>query len=295
MKNLAYQRWARAFSTIELLVVVAIILFLAATGVISYLSFKSQTELSVWANNIVESVALAKNKTLQAEYGEQHGVHFETDRFVLFRGSAYNVASASNIIYILPDSLEIATISLNMATADVVFKKIIGQTDNYGSIVLQQKAGDNNSIAIHIESSGSARVDVAPLTPTSSRVEDSRHVNVSFGQSVQSATSLLLEFPGYTADNVTVDFQAGLNPGKTVFSWENNAILVGGATQSIKIHTRLIDLTSAEFSIHRDRRYNARALNIYIDNPGSQQLIQYSAAGVVTKGTSLYAGDPELQ
>jgi hypothetical protein len=277
------------------MVVVAIMLLLGTIGIVNYVSFRSQSELSVWANNIVETVSLAKNKTLQAEYGEQHGVHFETDKFVLFRGIAYVAASTSNVIYALPGSLEIASISLNAATSDVVFKKVTGQTDNYGAIVLRQKAGNNNSIEIHVDRSGSAGVDIAPLASTSTRIEDSRHVHVAFGQNIQSATSLLLEFPGYATNNVTVGFQTYLNPGKTVFSWEDNAILVGGATQSIKIHTHLIDLTGAEFSIHRDGRYNSRAVNIYINNPGAQQLIQYSAAGAVTNGTSPYAGDPEYQ
>ena len=290
-----YQRWRRGFSSVELMVVVAIILFLGTIGLVNYVSFRNQSELSVWANNVVETASLAKNKTLQAEYGEQHGIHFEADKFVLFRGLVYSAASASNVIYTLPTSLEIASISLNAATSDVVFKKVTGRSDNYGSVVLRQNTGDNNSITINIDSSGSVGVDIARQDPTSSRIEDSRHAHVVFGQNVQSATSLLLEFPGYTANNVTVDFQTYLNPGKTAFFWENNAIVVGGTTQSVKIHTHLIDLTGAEFSMHRDRRYNTRAMNISINNPGAQQLIQYSAAGDVTKGTSLYAGDPELQ
>ena len=46
------------------------------------------------------------------------------------------------------------------------------------------------------------------------------------------------------------------------------------------------------FCIHRDRRYNSKALDISLDG---QNLINYTAAGVTSQGTSFWAGAPDLQ
>jgi hypothetical protein len=61
--------------------------------------------------------------------------------------------------------------------------------------------------------------------------------------------------------------------------------------QTLKIQTHQLNggagLNETKFSIHRDRRFNDRALSISL-NADIGTLIQYDAAGVITPGTSAY-------
>jgi len=69
--------------------------------------------------------------------------------------------------------------------------------------------------------------------------------------------------------------------------------------QKIKIHTHKLNAAGFEtqFSIHRDRRFNTKAVDIEIsgDLPSPNKIIQYDAAGVTTPGDSLYVFSPVQQ
>jgi hypothetical protein len=124
---------------------------------------------------------------------------------------------------------------------------------------------------------------------------DSRHVHFNYNANAQDALTLHLIFPDYPADNYDIDFQANLNPDRTEFFWEGT-VLVGPTgqktEQKLKIHTHSLSSSAAQFCIHRDRRFNDKALRIDLDN---ENLINYSAGGEVTQGTSAYVSEPELQ
>ena len=78
--------------------------------------------------------------------------------------------------------------------------------------------------------------------------------------------------------------------------WEGE-IDVGGETQKLKIHTHRLNAPDTQFCIHRDRRYNNKALNIDISGDGgvTPNLIGYNSEGQTTKGSSIFVSEPEWQ
>ena len=89
----------------------------------------------------------------------------------------------------------------------------------------------------------------------------------------------------------TIDYQSYLNADKTEFNWEE-ILIVGGINQKLKIHSHELSDTQTLFCIHRDRRYNTKALNISLDG---QNLINYNVDGGVSQGSSFWVDSPSLQ
>jgi hypothetical protein len=264
-------------------------MLMAAAGFAVFYTFKKNSELSVWSNNLIEVLNIAKQKTMQSEGASSYGIHFNDDSFVLFSGLGFDEASVSNQIYLLPTSLEIASISLSNASPDVVFSRITGRAENYGTVVMRQKSDSSISAVVHIDQSGNAGVGVLELAPSSSRITDSRHVQFTYDQNVNTATTMLLYFPDSPPASSSIDFQSNLNGGE--FSWSGTTT-VNGSPQILKIMTHGVSLTTATFSVHRDRRYNNKPLQIILDG---QNLINYTAAGVETKGSSIWVQNPIRQ
>jgi len=79
-----------------------------------------------------------------------------------------------------------------------------------------------------------------------------------------------------------------------VADWEGE-FNVGGQIQKLKINIHRLNQPDSQFSIHRDRRYNSRALKIKLSGDGSGNFIEYSADGLNTISASIYASNIEWQ
>ncbi len=88
-----------------------------------------------------------------------------------------------------------------------------------------------------------------------------------------------------------INFQTYLNTAQTEFSWEGT-VTVGSETQKIKVHTHSLTNNAALFCIHRDGRDNTKAVSINLDG---QNLVNYTAAGTVTSGSSAWSGSAQTQ
>lgn len=276
------------FTLIELLVVVAILAILASFLFSGLIIFHRRSLIDATGQEIINTLRLAQNKTLSSEGASSFGVHFATWRFVLFKGSVYNPSASDNEIHDLLAGMEISQIGLG-GGSDVVFERLTGNAEQDGFIRAELIQDSTKNTIIYIDSSG-AISSLSSSASDTNRLKDTRHVHVLYSQSTKNATTLTLTFPN---DGViqNISYQGGLNPGKTQFNW-SGTISVAGADQKITIHSHALTDSATLFCLHRDRRDNSKALNISLD---SQNLINYTATGITTKGTSLWAGNPEIQ
>ena len=127
------------FSIIEILIVVAVLGLLAVVGIRVLSNFKNTTNLSTSIENGVSSLVDARSKTLSSKNGNQHGVHFESGKLTFFVGTTYSASDPENEEVLLPSVVEISTISLNGGGSDIIFKKLTGDTDQYGSVTFRIK------------------------------------------------------------------------------------------------------------------------------------------------------------
>lgn len=294
------QRRICGFTLVEILVIIGIMLILMGLAIPSYRFFQKESDLTNSAEEIISTLRLAQNKTLASEGASQFGVYFNQSttphQYTLFKGENYGVRDESfDKIHKLSSFLEISEINLVGGASEVVFDRVFGTTLQSGYLSIRLRDSPAKTKSIYIENFG--RIELGSSTPPSDteRIKDSRHVHFTYSQNAKDAITLHLVFPDYPADNFDIAFQTYLNLGKTEFYWEGK-VLVGPSgnktEQNLIIQTHSLELTYAQFSVHRDRRYNDKALEITLDD---QNLINYTVQGNTAKGSSIHVSEPEWQ
>lgn len=147
-------------SLIEMLVVIAIGAILVTAVIISFSSFRNNKIVDVSADQILSVLNEARVKTVSSEDYSRFGVRLEAARAVFFKGDVFTEPnpSNSNIETPLSPLVEISDISLNGGGADIVFQKLTGKTNNYGSLRVRLKSDNNKYKTISIKSTGLANI-----------------------------------------------------------------------------------------------------------------------------------------
>ena len=305
LRVMGYVLREKAFTLIEILVVIAVITILVAVIVGVYSSFRSKIDLDTNSQMILNTLRLAQSKTLASEGASNYGVHFEQEKCVLFKGNVYNPVAPDNRFYDFSSRLEIPVasgINLNGGGNEVIFDRITGNTFQSGEIKLQLKSDNSQCRIIKTDLSGEVSIKgtAVPLSSPSPRVTDSRHVHFSYtGRIIDTANEIIIltfEDPVTTKDIKISDFIIG---GQ--FDWEGT-VDVGGDEQKIHIHTHWLNdpILGTQFCIHRDRRYNNKTLTVTISGDGSGDIINYTASGEESRGESIHLapgedGNPQRQ
>lgn len=148
----------RGFTFIEIVIVLAIIFIILTITMVSLGNFKEDQYLK---NNVNEAVSLinqARSRTLSSEDFSQYGIHFESNRAVLFKGTSYVAGDSNNTILSLSDFIEISTISLDGGGPDLIFEKLNGKTDQPGSVIFRAKNDFSKTKTIIIRITGLVEV-----------------------------------------------------------------------------------------------------------------------------------------
>jgi Tfp pilus assembly protein FimT len=281
----------RGVTLIELLLTVGIFIILAIISVPTFRYFQRESDLNNSTQEIINTLRLAQDKTLASEGGSNYGVHFEIEKFVLFEGTSYNPLATNNETHNLPQSVEVYEINLAGEETEVVFDRLTGETDQFGRISLRLKSDLSKISTVGIKSSGQITLGEEINPPDLPPNIDSRHVHFNYTRVIDTATEeLTLTFEGPVVEEITIaDYITG---GQ--IDWEGE-VDAGGDIQKLKIHTHRLNNPDTQFCIHRDRRYNNKALTITISGDGSGSLIDYSADGLITTNTSIHADEPQWQ
>lgn len=143
----------KAFTGIEIVIVLAIMITLIANAPRLYATFFMSNELKMAEWSIEDVLTRARGNTMTGVNDKQWGVHFESDSYVLFFGSAYGPLDPDNEIHKLSSSISITIISINGGGSDVIFNRFTGDTDLYGSIVIENDTSGEMSV-INVNEAG---------------------------------------------------------------------------------------------------------------------------------------------
>ena len=284
---------------VELLVTVAVLLILTGMAIPAFNFFRRESDLSNNAEEIINSLRLAQNKTLASEGESQYGVYFDDTtsphQYTLFKGIDFASRDISfDEVRKLSKWMEIYEINLG-GVNEVVFNRITGLTSQSGNVSLRLKTDITKTRTIYVESSGQVGL-TTPSTPTDGRIEDSRHVHFDYSRVIETTTEkLILTFDTTITKEIII---ADYLKDNQIY-WEEE-VDVNGDIQKVKIHTHRLNNPDTQFCVHRDRRYNNKILTITISGDGSGDLISYIAEGQESRGTSIYlaageTGDPKRQ
>lgn len=276
MKLSAVNLSSKGFTLIEMIIVVGILAILLTLSFAAIQLFTGQVNLDTSSQQVLSTLQLARNRTLSSTGEMQHGVHFETSKYVLFEGSTYDSMDPDNKEFNL-SAVEIYEININGGD-DVVYDRIRGTTSNNGNVKIRLTADNTKTETILVNSSGSVSL-LETVSPTDTRVVDTRHLHFDLGWSIQGTTTLTFDFPN-DSHTENIPMAGFFDAGQTEFDWEGT-ITVGGDDQIFRVHTHLLNATDTTLSIHRDRQKNDKAVDISID---SSDIVSFTAIGAASVG-----------
>jgi len=286
--------FSKGVTFIELLIIIGILVTLAAISVPAFRYFQKESDLNNSTEEIINTLRLAQSKTLSSEGASQYGVYFDDstdpDQYTIFMGSSYtNTEMIVVEIHKVSKTIEISQI--NLADDQVVFDRLTGITSQTGDIELSTKITPVKTNTVYVEGSGKVGLNAPPLSPIpDTRTKDSRHVHFDYSGVISTTIEKLTLTFTYDSSTVTKEIVIADNMKDGQIYWEGE-VAVNGVNQKIKIHTHLLNNPGAQFCVHRDARYNDKALAITISGDTSGNLIQYPADGSTTTTTSLYVSN----
>jgi Tfp pilus assembly protein FimT len=135
--------FSRGISLIELVIVVAITGLLVTISVLPFTSFNDQQALSNAEDSIGAFIIDARTRTLSSYNNDRYGIHFsasptaQSSQIIMFKGATYTAGTSTNVILPLSDNAKITGVSLQGGGVDMIFNRLTGGTDQYGTITLQ--------------------------------------------------------------------------------------------------------------------------------------------------------------
>lgn len=139
----------KAFTIIEVVIVVGIIAILAGLSGPAANIFLSRNEVNTEALKITDALRRARAQSMYAVQDSVWGVHFTSTDYTVFRGSSYNPADVYNDTFILPGILTISTITINGSGSDIIFDRIAGTTSTFGTTTVQNDAAESRTIVVN--------------------------------------------------------------------------------------------------------------------------------------------------
>lgn len=292
----------RYFTLVEFLIIISVIFVLIVLGVINFRLFQKEFILQNTSEEIINVLRLAQSKTLASEGANNWGVYFETStsphQYILFKGERFALRDASSDeVHKLPNSVEIYEINLGGGN-EVLFERVSGtvsSTSPFGKVSIRIKNDPLKTKEIFIENSGLVSLANPSTSSDQNRLKDSRHVHFDYSRPISTSTEKLILTFTSDASTISQEIPIADNLKDGQIYWEGE-VNVEGSIQKLKIHThRLNDpFLDTQFCIHRDRRYNNKALKVEISGD-SGDLIRYDASGQTQKGNSIYVSEPLWQ
>ncbi|EKD64583.1 MAG: hypothetical protein ACD_50C00342G0003 [uncultured bacterium] len=120
----------KGFTLPELLLVMGILTILFGFITINLLNFRQKSVLNTTVDTVVSDLKSQQNKAMVGDTQgsgtiSDYGVYFESDRYILFRGSSYNPLEPSNFSIDLDPSHTFSDI--DVPSSSIIFEKGSGQ------------------------------------------------------------------------------------------------------------------------------------------------------------------------
>ena len=148
---------ARAFSLIEILLVIAIMAILASMAVTGFGVFATGAGANASARVVLGTLEEAHARTLSAEGNTSYGVHFATTTVTMFAGETYDPTESTNEVRTLRRA-SITDITLSGGGSSVHFARLVGTASATGTVTVVQNADTTLSRTIVIHSTGLVEV-----------------------------------------------------------------------------------------------------------------------------------------
>lgn len=146
--------FTKAFTLIELMVVVAISAILVLLTMSFFSSFRNTQVLQGETSQAVSILNKAQSYTLNSKADSEYGVRINDDQLILFKGLSFSSSSPTNETYALHAAVQISSTTLSGGGTDIIFDRLTGDTSNNGSFTVFLKADSTQKNIISVSKTG---------------------------------------------------------------------------------------------------------------------------------------------
>lgn len=141
----------RAFTVIEVLVVIAIFAMVSGVTFSMFNGVRSIQSLDKDAENIAAYLNKARNQTVNSRNNSTYSIRFASTTVTLFTGSNFVQGSSTNSVYTLTPGVTLVSYTFNPATTTITFQKMTGKPSATGTVLyrLSNNASTTRSVIIH--------------------------------------------------------------------------------------------------------------------------------------------------
>ena len=146
----------KGISLIEILIIVSIIGIISTIVVPSLSRFHDQQALRNTTEDVISLLNEARNNTISSKNSTTYGIHFQSNKIILFSGSSFTISPSNkqidfDSVIIIPS---VGGINLNGGRSDIIFDRITGDTVGYGTIIIRIKNDVSKQNIINISKIG---------------------------------------------------------------------------------------------------------------------------------------------
>lgn len=147
MKNF----YKKGITGLEIIIVVAVLGIIFAIVVPQFAKVRERAVLKSAVSDILSSLNKAKNQTLSSVDSSEYGVHFESDRVIIFKGTSFSSGVSGNETINITSPATLSTISILGGGSDIYFNRLNGTPNTTGSVTV---SSTNFSKTITIAATG---------------------------------------------------------------------------------------------------------------------------------------------
>lgn len=147
----------KGFTLIEIIISISIISILTVIAVNTLSGASDRKELEGIADSVVAELDQAKANSQAGKDGESHGIKFNSDSYITFSGSSFDVDDSNNQTFNINSEKFDITEDISNVDNAVIFSKIYGEIGDTVTITIAD-LDDSNSIDVIIGKLGEVSV-----------------------------------------------------------------------------------------------------------------------------------------
>ncbi|MFA6274501.1 MAG: prepilin-type N-terminal cleavage/methylation domain-containing protein [Candidatus Paceibacterota bacterium] len=153
MKNNFYKK---GITILEILIAIAILGIIVAIALPQFSKMRENQVLKNATSEILSSISKARSQTLSSVDSSEYGVHFQSDKVIIFKGNSFDINDEDNenIEIILPAN--ISSINFSGGGSEIYFSRLSGIPNKTGTIIISTS---NMTKTITISATGLASLN----------------------------------------------------------------------------------------------------------------------------------------
>jgi prepilin-type N-terminal cleavage/methylation domain-containing protein len=129
----------KGITAIEILVVVAVLGIIFSVALPQFSKIKELQVVKNATSDIISSINKAQSQTLASASSSSYGVHFQSDKIIIFTGTSYSAGTFTNQSIDITSPANISNVTLagvNASSGDIYFNRLLGTPSKNGTITV---------------------------------------------------------------------------------------------------------------------------------------------------------------